>query len=151
MLRCNMLIPRIAKPGRFRPEHLLRPASVLVLGAETAAGVQVLANLRAAGFAGPVLSAETGADLATLPSAAELAVVCTDGDAVRDGIQAFKRGPPSVAVWIPAFFRRDDDDGSELRHSGARTKIAPALRPGYGLNTEPIRSAPVRARRIVRT
>jgi hypothetical protein len=32
MLHRTMSIPRLAKPGRFRPEHLFHPASVLVLG-----------------------------------------------------------------------------------------------------------------------
>src|SRR5450755_175275 len=76
MLQRNMPIPRVAKPGRFRPEHLLRPASVLVLGAETAAG----------------------AHLAALPSTAELAVVCAEGDAVRDAVQALGRVGTTAAI-----------------------------------------------------
>src|SRR5579863_7630444 len=95
MARCTlhrtMTLPRIPKPGRFRPEHLLHPASLLVLGSETEAGAQVLANARAAGFAGPVLSAETGADLAALPSVAELAVVCTPQAAIPDAFAALGR------------------------------------------------------------
>jgi len=95
-----MSVPRIAKPGRFQPEHLLRPASVLVVGSETAAGAQVLANLHAGGFAGPILAAATGADLAELPSVAELALVCTDADATADTFAALGRVGTTVAVVI---------------------------------------------------
>jgi acetyltransferase len=86
-----------AKPGRFRPDHLLRPASVLVLGAETEAGVQVLANLRVGGFAGHVLSAETGADV---PMGAELAVVCTDAAAVPEAFADLGRAGTSAAIVV---------------------------------------------------
>jgi acetyltransferase len=100
MLHRTMNLPRIAKPGRFRPEHLLRPGSVLVLGAETAAGVKVLSNLHAGGFAGPVLSAESGTDLAALPSVADLAVVCTETAAVPDAFAALGRVGTTAAIVV---------------------------------------------------
>ncbi len=40
--------------GRFRPQALFHPRSVALLGAETAAGLRVVANLREAGFPGAV-------------------------------------------------------------------------------------------------
>jgi acetyltransferase len=75
--------------GRFRPDALFRPASVAVIGAGTAAGRQVMANMLAAGFKGAVLpvGADLGAvagvfaypDIAALPVAPDLAVLCQDG------------------------------------------------------------------------
>jgi acetyltransferase len=97
MLHRTMSIPRIAKPGRFRPEHLLHPASVLVLGSETEAGVQVLANVEAGGFRGPILTARTGAEL---PGPAELAVVCCEAEAVPDAFAALGRVGTTAAVVV---------------------------------------------------
>jgi acetyltransferase len=75
--------------GRFRPDALFHPASVAVIGAGTAIGGQVMANMLAAGFKGPVLpvGADLGAvagvfawpDIAALPVAPDLAVLCEDG------------------------------------------------------------------------
>jgi acetyltransferase len=134
MLHCTMLpIPRVAKPGRFRPEHLLHPASVLVLGAETEAGIQVLANLRAGGFAGPILSAATGADLASLPSVADLAVVCTDGAAVPDAIAALARAGTTAAIVLGmAGGLRDLAAATGVRSLGPGS-FGVAV-PGIGLN-----------------
>ncbi len=100
MLHRTMHIPRVTKPGRFLPEHLLHPASVLVLGAETEAGAQVLGNLRAGGFAGPIASAATGADLAALPGTAELAVVCTGDAAIHDAMRALGRAGTTAAIIV---------------------------------------------------
>jgi acetyltransferase len=121
MLHRTMSVPRLAKPGRFRPEHLLHPASVLVLGTETETGAQVLANVRAAGFKGEVLAAETGADLAALPRAAELAVVCTEPEAVADAFAALGRAGTAAAIVVGM--------GEGLRALGGRTGVR-SLGPG---------------------
>ena len=47
-----MTIPRLNTAGRFDPAALFRPTSVAVIGAETEAGAQILANLALAGFDG---------------------------------------------------------------------------------------------------
>jgi len=75
--------------GRFRPDALFHPASVAVIGAGTPAGGQVMANMLTAGFKGAVLpvGADLGAvagvfawpDIAALPVAPDLAVLCEDG------------------------------------------------------------------------
>lgn len=59
--------------GTFRPEFLFRPRSVAVIGASSAVGRAVLANLSAGGFAGGVWAAE---EVGGLAEAAELGVVC---------------------------------------------------------------------------
>ena len=100
MLHRTMSVPRLAKPGRFRPEFLFRPASVAVLGAETDAGTQVLVNLRAGGFAGPVYAVDTGQTLDGLPAAPELAVICNDGAAVAGAFAALGQHGTSAAVVV---------------------------------------------------
>ena len=49
-----MTIPRLNTSGRFDPAALFRPASIAVIGAETEAGGQIVANLAMGGFAGPI-------------------------------------------------------------------------------------------------
>jgi len=130
MLHRTMLVPRIAKPGRFRPEHLLRPASVLVVGTETEAGAHVLSNVRAGGFAGPVVGAWTGGEL---PGAADLAIVCADVAAVPETFAALARVGTTAAVVIGM--------AGGLRELGAATgvrSVGPGsfgvAIPGIGLN-----------------
>ena len=89
MLHRNMALLQTISAGRFRPDALFRPNSVAVIGAGTLAGGQVMANMMAAGFrgailpVGPKLGAVCGvfayADIASLPVAPDLAVVCDDG------------------------------------------------------------------------
>ena len=92
MLRRNMTLHRSLSSGRFRPEALFRPQSVAVLGASSPAGVQVMGNLLAGGFKGAILpvtgqgksgvTAISGVlaypDIASLPIAADLAILCAD-------------------------------------------------------------------------
>jgi len=49
-----MTIPRFNPAGRFDPASLFRPDSITVLGADTPAGAQILANLAMGGFKGAV-------------------------------------------------------------------------------------------------
>ncbi len=117
----------------------MRPGSVAVIGAETAAGQQVLGNLLAGGFSGPIFAvggaAQAGSaaqfypDIASLPVAPELAVVCGEPAEVpgvfadlgrrgthaavvvgmAEGLQALARasgvralGPGSFGIAVPA-------------------------------------------------
>jgi acetyltransferase len=63
-----------ASRHRFHPERLFRPASVVVLGAESAEGALLLANLRAGGFGGTITAAAIG-DIASLPEAPDVALL----------------------------------------------------------------------------
>lgn len=49
-----MTVPRLNTLGRFDPARLFHPASIAVLGAETDAGAQILANVVLGGFKGEV-------------------------------------------------------------------------------------------------
>ena len=49
-----MTVPRFNPAGRFDPAALFRPKAISVLGADTEAGAQIVANLAMGGFAGPV-------------------------------------------------------------------------------------------------
>ena len=98
MLRRTMPVPRLAKPGRFRPDYLFHPASVAVLGADTPVGRQVFANLRAGPFAGPVAELTTGGDVAALPFTPELAIVCNDGAAVAEAFAALGQRGTTAAI-----------------------------------------------------
>ena len=85
------LIPSVPT-GRFRAEQLLRPRSVVVLGAETPLGARCLANLRGAGFGGTVLALDGGAqacaDVAALPAAPDLAVLAGPAADAPDALRA---------------------------------------------------------------
>ncbi len=86
-----------ALPGRFHPAALFRPNSVAVIGAETASGAQVMRNMLAAGFKGAVLPVGAGMasmsgvlaykDIASLPLAPDLAVICAPDAEVHDAIR----------------------------------------------------------------
>ncbi len=63
--------------GRFDPDRLFRPRSLAILGARTALGERVLANVRAGGFQGAI---HLGDDPAAWESPSELALVCDGAD-----------------------------------------------------------------------
>src|SRR6185437_13912228 len=77
MVRLIMTVPRLNPAGRFNPDSLFRPASVAVIGAETEAGVRILANIALGGFKGTVQQAATIADLQAGP---DLAIIATAAD-----------------------------------------------------------------------
>src|SRR5215471_8721932 len=113
--------------GRFSPICLFHPASLIVIGAGTELGQQLTANLRAGGFHGAMVAADTpdvidaqsaAADLAVfaVPPSSELlealsakgtfaAVVACDADgladpAARHGVRIL--GPNSFGIAIPS-------------------------------------------------
>jgi acetyltransferase len=49
-----MTVPRLNPAGRFDPAALFHPASIAIIGAETEAGSQIMANLAMGGFKGPI-------------------------------------------------------------------------------------------------
>ncbi len=73
---------------RFRPGLLFHPTSVAVIGADSVAGAQIMTNLLAGGFSGAILPVAPGTpavagvlaypDIAALPVAPDLAVVCAE-------------------------------------------------------------------------
>jgi acetyltransferase len=93
-----MPVPRLATIGKFRPELLFRPRSVAVIGSATADGAEVLENIRAGGFAGPVMAAERIEDVAGFDEVPDLAFVC--GPAVGEALAAAGRIGTRAAVVI---------------------------------------------------
>lgn len=69
-----MTVPRFVSAGRFDPAALFRPTSIAVIGADTEAGAQILANLAMGGFKGAIQAHRDAADLSPGVSLAVLAV-----------------------------------------------------------------------------
>jgi len=88
MLHRNMPVFSKIKVGRFRAESLFHPESVAVIGAGSAEGSKVMANLLAGGFKGAVLPVESRQGsirgvlayptIAALPIAPDMAVIATE-------------------------------------------------------------------------
>ncbi len=138
---------------------LLRPQSVAVIGATTrpqAAGSVVMHNLLQADFGGPVMpvTAEHVSvagvlaypDIASLPEAPDLALVCSEAALVPDAIRALGgRGARSACILTAALHRTTLADGrtaldaarAEARAAGMRL-LGPnsmgIMVPGIGLN-----------------
>ena len=89
--------------------HLLRPASVAVLGAAERPGAEVARNLRAGGFTRPLhLVDEVGA-LADVDGDVELAVLAVPPAAVLDAARACAaKGVRGLVVLTPGFTEVDD-------------------------------------------
>ncbi len=96
-------------------EHLFRPRSVAVIGAsdrERSVGSVVMRNLRQAGFAGPVwpvnlkhttvCGAQAWPDIASLPEAPDVAVICTPAPSVPGLIAALGRKGTRAAIVLSA-------------------------------------------------
>jgi acetyltransferase len=69
-----MTVPRFNPAGRLNPEALFRPTSVAVVGAASATGARILANLALSGFKGRVQPVAEVAELGVAPQLAILAV-----------------------------------------------------------------------------
>jgi acetyltransferase len=131
MLHRNMALLLPITSGRFRPEALFRPASVAVIGAGTAAGGQVMANMMAAGFQGAILPVGVGLraisgvlaypDIDSLPVAPDLAVLCDESIEVESAFAALARKGTHAAVVVCRGIRLRD----VARATGVR-----ALGPG---------------------
>jgi acetyltransferase len=80
-----MTVPRLNPAGRFNPESLFRPRSVAVIGAATAVGAQVMANLSLGGFRGAIQAAENASGLTAPP---DLAVLAGGPDSISPALDA---------------------------------------------------------------
>ena len=96
-------------------DHLFQPRSIAVIGAsdrERSIGALVMRNLLAAGFAGPVWPVNLRrtevaglpafADVASLPAAPDLAVLCTPAPTVPELIDALGRKGTRAAIVLTA-------------------------------------------------
>jgi acetyltransferase len=109
-------------------EHLFRPASLAVIGASDrpqSLGATVIRNLLDGGFSGPiwpvnpkyasVAGRRTYPDVARLPAAPDLAVICTPPVVVPEVIDALgKRGTRAAIVLTAGLSRGKTGDGRTL-------------------------------------
>ena len=105
-------------------DHLLRPASVALIGASDrpgSLGQVVMRNLLAGGFAGSlwpvnqrhdtVAGRRAWRDVASLPAAPELAVICTPAATVPPLVAELGRKGTKAAVVISAGLKRESSPG----------------------------------------
>lgn len=141
-----MTILRAVTTGRFDPRALLRPRSVAVIGAACKAGAQVMGNLLAGGFQGAILPvlgpfaeklpAINGVlaypDIASLPIAPDLAVICLDPPGAANLLTELAKRGTHAAVMIGM----TDGVGEAAAASGVRV-LGPGsfgiAVPGIGL------------------
>ena len=125
----------IRPTGRFHPSFLFRPESVALIGAASAEGGQMLANLQAGGFAGKIMPLDDGdgPGIAALPTAPDLAVIATPSGAVPSVMAALAAKGTFAAMVIGAA----DGLGDAARQTGVRV-LGPGsfgiAVPGIGLN-----------------
>lgn len=122
-----MIVPRLA-PGRFVLDSLYRPQSLALIGAETATGAQIMANLALSGFNGTLRAVRQASDL-TGPI--DLAVIAAE--AVIPAMEALAtKGCFAAVVPGPA-----DGIAEAARRTGVRVlgphSFGMAV-PGIGLN-----------------
>jgi len=108
-------------------DHLLRPASVAVIGASDrpgSLGAIVMRNMATAGFAGSlwpvnarhdrVADRQAWCDVASLPQAPALAVICTPAATVPGLIAALGERGTRAAVVLSAGLHEQADDGQTI-------------------------------------
>lgn len=140
-------------------DHLLRPASVALVGASDrpgSLGQIVLRNLKAAGFAGSLWPVNrrhdtvdgrpAWRDVASLPAAPELAVICTPASTVPQLIAELGRKGTRAAVVISAGLKQASEPGGPTWEQAMLAAARPHLLrilgpnciglqvPGLGLN-----------------
>ncbi len=126
-------MPLIRAPGgRFRPDRLFRPRSLVLVSGGTALSETVRANLDAARFSGVIH--ETGPDgIAALPDVPDLALIATAPEQAADAVRALgARGTFAAICLTPA-----PDLALAASASGVRV-LGPSsfglAIPGLGLN-----------------
>lgn len=102
---------RAPTPRRFHLERLFRPTAIAIVGSDTPDGALILRNLRASGFNRPVFPVPSTdprggtavPDIASLPSAPDLAIVATAPEQVAGTLVALSRvGCTAAVVTAPA-------------------------------------------------
>ena len=124
-----MTVPRLA-PGRFALELLYRPKSLALIGADTQAGAQIIANAALAEFKGSIQSISHAVDIA---ASTDLAVLAVPSGAVIPAMETLAaRGCYAAIVPGPA-----DGIAEAARRTGVRV-LGPhsfgIAVPGIGLN-----------------
>ncbi|HVZ09141.1 GNAT family N-acetyltransferase [Rhodopila sp.] len=125
-----MSVPRLHSVGRFDPASLFNPKSVAVLGADSEAGSQLLANLALGGFKGDIHVPRAVADL---PANTSLTVLALPEDEIGPAMQLMAgRNCHAAIVPGPCAALRDHADRTGVRALGAHS--FGLVVPRHGLN-----------------
>ncbi|WP_428486989.1 GNAT family N-acetyltransferase [Rhodopila sp.] len=90
-----MMVPRFNATGRFDPVNLFRPASIAVIGADTQAGGEILANLAMGGFQGDV---HVVRNMAELPDNTALTVLAVPAEQISSAMTDLSRKKCFAAI-----------------------------------------------------
>jgi acetyltransferase len=112
-----MTVPRLYTAGRFDPAALFRPTSIAVIGAETLAGAQIVANLAMGGFKGQVHT--------QLAKAASLAILAVPPDQIGPTMTALAQANCFAAI-VPG-------PADDLAGHAARTGVRVLGAHSFGL------------------
>src|SRR6202012_2923129 len=93
--RFAMTVPRLNTAGRFDLAALFHPTSIAVIGAQSEAGAQIVANLAIGGFKGEV---HTGPLDAGLPKDVSLAVLALPPDQIGPAMTALAEASCFAAI-----------------------------------------------------
>jgi acetyltransferase len=104
-----MTVPRFNPAGRFDPAALFRPKSIAVIGAETEAGSQIMANLAMGGFDGAIHT--------RLAENTSLAVLAVPPDRIGAAMTELARANCFAAI-VPG---PADDLAAHAARTGVRT------------------------------
>ena len=120
-----MTVPRLNSAGRFDPAALFQPSSIAVIGSDTDAGAQILANLAMGGFKGAIHT--------RVVEHTSLAVLADPPDRIGASITALARANCFAAV-VPG---PADDLAAHAARTGVRILGPQAFGlaiPGLNLN-----------------
>jgi acetyltransferase len=104
-----MTVPRISSTGRFDSASLFHPASIAVIGADTQAGAQILANITMGGFKGQI---HAHRDAANLASGVDLAILAAPPELIGSALTELAQRNCFVAI-VPG--AADDLAGHAIR------------------------------------
>jgi acyl-CoA synthetase (NDP forming)/GNAT superfamily N-acetyltransferase len=127
--------------------HVLRPASVAVIGTSERPGAEVARNLRAGGFTRPLHLLDGVGALAAVDGDVELAVLAVPAAAVVDAARACAaKGVRALVVLTPGFTEVDDlltvCRGAGMRMLGPNCLGVASPPPAIALNATVAPSAP---------
>jgi acetyltransferase len=117
-----MTVPRLNTAGRFDLAALFHPTSIAVIGAQSEAGAQIVANLAIGGFKGEV---HTGPLDAGLPKDVSLAVLALPPDQIGPAMTALAEASCFAAI-VPG-------PADNLREHAGRTGVRVLGAHSFGL------------------
>lgn len=123
MLRCTMTVPRLNTSGRFDPASLFSPKSIAVIGMESEASVQILANLSMGGFKGEIHALR---DASQLPDGIDLVVLAVAAEQIGSSMTTMAQKNCFAAI-VPG-------SADDLRAHANRTGVRVLGPHSFGLS-----------------